>query len=82
MPIQRPDTLRSAPGIANSATPLSGILYNPFWRSFDLVKEAYILFPLLAALLLLAIWTSTLYLIRVEHVCSLTRAAGAPTSTA
>jgi two-component system NtrC family sensor kinase len=68
MPIQRPDTLRSAPGIANSANPISGIPNSLFRRSFDQIKEAYILFPLLAALLLLAIWTATLYLIKVEHV--------------
>ena len=68
MPIQRPDTLRSAPGIANSANPVTGIPNSLFRRSFDQIKEAYILFPLLAALLLLAIWTATLYLIKVEHI--------------
>ncbi|WP_341523959.1 ATP-binding protein [Pseudomonas sp. G.S.17] len=68
MPIQRPDTLRSAVSIATSANPVSGSPNSLFRRSFDQIKEAYILFPLLAALLLLAVWTATLYLIKVEHV--------------
>ncbi|WP_210644410.1 ATP-binding protein [Pseudomonas sp. Tri1] len=67
MLIQQPNTLRSAPGIANSPGANSGTTTNLLRRSFDQTKEAYILFPLLAVLLLLAIWTATLYLIEVEH---------------
>ncbi|EJL04595.1 ATPase/histidine kinase/DNA gyrase B/HSP90 domain protein [Pseudomonas fluorescens Q2-87] len=66
MSIQRPDILRLDPGIALCPQPDSraGLLR----RVFDQAREAYILFPLLAALLLLAIWSATLYLIRVEHL--------------
>jgi len=68
MPIQRPHTLRLAPGIADSAEPSSSPRTGLFRRGFDQAKEAYILFPLLAILLLLAIWTATLYLIKVEQL--------------
>jgi len=67
MPIQRPDTLRSAPGNASSVDAISGIATNLFRQRFDQIKEAYILFPLSAVVLLLAIWAGTLYLIEVER---------------
>ncbi|MFQ6556544.1 ATP-binding protein [Pseudomonas sp. Lb2C1-1] len=68
MPIQRPETLRLAPGPAHHAETDDNTEASVFRRGFDQAKEAYILFPLLAALLLLAIWTATLYLIKVEHL--------------
>ncbi|BBP59854.1 ATP-binding protein [Pseudomonas sp. St316] len=68
MPIQRPETLRLAPGPAHHAEMDGDTEASVFRRGFDQAKEAYILFPLLAALLLLAIWTATLYLIKVEHL--------------
>ncbi|WP_058542434.1 ATP-binding protein [Pseudomonas fluorescens] len=67
MPIQRPETLRLAPGTAHHAE-ADGITGPGVFRfGLDQAKEAYILFPLLAALLLLVIWTATLYLIKVEQ---------------
>jgi len=66
MSIQRPDGLRSAPAIAKSAEALSKATSGLFQHGLEQVKEAYILFPLLAALLLLVIWTTTLYLINSE----------------
>ncbi|MCP1455678.1 ATP-binding protein [Pseudomonas kilonensis] len=68
MPIQRPETLRLAPGPAHHAEIDGDTEAGVFRFGIDQAKEAYILFPLLAALLLLAIWTATLYLIKVEHV--------------
>lgn len=67
MPIQRPETLRLAPGPAHHAEIDGDTKAGVFRFGIDQAKEAYILFPLLAALLLLAIWTATLYLIKVEH---------------
>ncbi|MCP2073133.1 UNVERIFIED_ORG: signal transduction histidine kinase [Pseudomonas lini] len=68
MLIQQPNTARSAPGIENSPGAISVTTDKLFRRVFDQTKEAYILFPLLAVLLLLAIWTATLYLIKVEQI--------------
>ncbi|SFA88593.1 Histidine kinase-, DNA gyrase B-, and HSP90-like ATPase [Pseudomonas sp. NFIX10] len=68
MPIQRPETLRLAPGTAHRAEADDDSEAGVFRRAFDQAKEAYILFPLLAVLLLLAIWSATLYLIKVEHL--------------
>ncbi|WPN65833.1 ATP-binding protein [Pseudomonas sp. P9_35] len=68
MPIQRPETLRLAPGPAHHAEIDGDTEAGVFRFGIEQAKEAYILFPLLAALLLLAIWTATLYLIKVEHV--------------
>ncbi len=67
MPIQRPETLRLASGPARHAEMDGDTEAGVFRFGFDQAKEAYILFPLLAALLLLAIWTATLYLIKVEQ---------------
>ncbi len=67
MPIQRPETLRLAPGPAHHPAMDGDTEAGVFRFGFDQAKEAYILFPLLAALLLLAIWAATLYLIKVEH---------------
>ncbi|MGA8137359.1 MAG: ATP-binding protein [Pseudomonas gingeri] len=66
MSIQRPDGLRSAPTIARSAAAIARTTRSFFQRGLDQVKEAYILFPLLAAVLLLVIWTATLHLISSE----------------
>ncbi|WP_458132028.1 ATP-binding protein [Pseudomonas sp. R3-41] len=68
MPIQRPETLRLAPGTAHCAEADGGTEASTLRRFFDQAKEAYILFPLLAALLLLVVWSATLYLIKVEHL--------------
>lgn len=68
MPIQRPETLRLAPGTAHCAEADGGTEASTLRRFFDQAKEAYILFPLLAALLLLIVWSATLYLIKVEHL--------------
>ena len=68
MPIQRPNALRLDPGSAHCAESAPTTETGLFRRFFDQAKEAYILFPLLAALLLLAIWSATLYLIKVEHL--------------
>ncbi|MEH6354201.1 ATP-binding protein [Pseudomonas sp. 3JA] len=67
MPNQRPETLRLAPGPAHHAEIDGDTEAGVFRFGIDQAKEAYILFPMLAALLLLAIWTATLYLIKVEH---------------
>ena len=67
MPNQRPETLRLAPGPAHHAEIDGDTEAGVFRFGVDQAKEAYILFPMLAALLLLAIWTATLYLIKVEH---------------
>ncbi|WVV49114.1 hypothetical protein THH46_12840 [Pseudomonas sp. NA13] len=55
------------PGCRPRENALSDATSHPFWRRFDPVKEAYILFPLLAVLLLSVIWAGTLYLIKVEQ---------------
>ena len=68
MPIQRPETLRLAPGPAHHAETDDNTEASVFRRGFDQAKEAYILFPLLAVLLLSVIWAGTLYLIKVEHL--------------
>lgn len=68
MPIQRPETLGLAPGTAHCAEADGGTEASTLRRFFDQAKEAYILFPLLAALLLLVVWSATLYLIKVEHL--------------
>ncbi|SCX96379.1 MULTISPECIES: ATP-binding protein [unclassified Pseudomonas] len=68
MPIERPETLRLAPGTAHCAEADDDTEAGVLRRAFDQAKEAYILFPLLAVLLLLAIWSATLYLIKVEHL--------------
>lgn len=68
MPIQRPETLRLAPGTAHCAEADDATEAGVLRRGFDQAKEAYILFPLLAVLLLLTIWGATLYLIKVEHL--------------
>jgi diguanylate cyclase (GGDEF)-like protein len=68
MPIQRPKKLSPAPTLVLSEDSISDTTNSLSRRGFDLAKEAYILFPLLAAFLLLAIWAATLYLIKVEHV--------------
>ncbi|SFW15536.1 ATP-binding protein [Pseudomonas sp. NFACC04-2] len=68
MPIQRPETLRLAPGTAHCAEADDDTEAGVLRRAFDQAKKAYILFPLLAVLLLLAIWSATLYLIKVEHL--------------
>ncbi|WP_248795515.1 EAL domain-containing protein [Pseudomonas sp. MWU13-2105] len=39
-----------------------------FRRTLEPIKEAYILFPLLALVLLLVIWSATLYLIKIEQI--------------
>lgn len=67
MLIQRSEALRSAPDIASSAEFTSSTTSRMVRRVFDQAREAYILFPLLAGLLLLAIWAGTLYLIQVEQ---------------
>src|SRR5450830_1960155 len=66
MSFQRPNGLGSSPRIARFATAIARTTRSFFQRGLDHVKEAYILFPLLAAVLLLVIWTATLYLINSE----------------
>jgi len=68
MPIQRPEILRLAPGTAHCAEADGDTEASTLRHFFDQAKEAYILFPLLAALLLLIVWGATLYLIKVEHL--------------
>ncbi|WP_335944192.1 EAL domain-containing protein [Pseudomonas sp. G166] len=68
MPVQRSNILGSAPDIANAENPVSATANSLFRRGFEQAKEIYILFPLLAAFLLLSIWLGTLYLIKVEQV--------------
>ncbi|MCJ8207908.1 EAL domain-containing protein [Pseudomonas sp. RGM2987] len=68
MLIQRSDALRSVPDHTPNAQPAPGTDTSRFRRVFDQAREAYILFPLLAGLLLLAIWAGTLYLIKVEQL--------------
>ena len=67
MSIQRTNGLRSAPGSATAVDTMPETRSNLFRRVPELIREAYILFPLLAALLLLAIWSATLYLIKIEQ---------------
>ncbi|NWB96871.1 histidine kinase [Pseudomonas gingeri] len=66
MSIQRPDGLRSVPTIARSADAIAKTTRSFFRRGLGQVKEAYILFPLLAVVLLLVIWATTLHLINSE----------------
>jgi diguanylate cyclase (GGDEF)-like protein len=68
MPIQRPNELSSTSTLVLPAGSIFDTTNSLLRHRFDRAKEAYILFPLLAVLLLLAIWTATLYLIKVEHV--------------
>ncbi|OPG69912.1 GGDEF-domain containing protein [Pseudomonas ogarae] len=67
MAIQRASVLTSAQDVAPRENALSDATSNRFRRRFDQVKEAYILFPLLAVLLLSVIWAGTLYLIKLEQ---------------
>ncbi|WP_248767003.1 EAL domain-containing protein [Pseudomonas sp. MWU12-2345] len=67
MSIQRTNGLRSASGSATPVAPPSEPRGSLFRRVLEPIKEAYILFPLLAALLVLAIWSATLYLIKIEQ---------------
>ena len=67
MAIQRASVMTSAPGIVHRENTLADATNNLFRRGFDQAREAYILFPLLAVLLLLVIWAGTLYLIKVER---------------
>ncbi|MCU1740661.1 MULTISPECIES: putative bifunctional diguanylate cyclase/phosphodiesterase [unclassified Pseudomonas] len=67
MSIQRTNGLRSTPGSATPADTTPETHSNLFRRVPELIREAYILFPLLAALLVLAIWSATLYLIKIEQ---------------
>ncbi|MBT2338418.1 MULTISPECIES: sensor histidine kinase [Pseudomonas] len=66
MSFQRPDGLRLASDIAGTAGSASQAMHHTFRRGLGHVREAYVLFPLLAAFLLLAIWLTTLYLINSE----------------
>jgi len=67
MAIQRASAITSAPGIVHRESTLSDATNTLFRRGFDQAREAYILFPSLAVLLLLLMWAGTLYLIKVEH---------------
>lgn len=67
MAIQRASVMTSAPSIVHRENALADATKTLFRRAFDQVREAYILFPLLAILLLLVIWAGTLYLIKVEQ---------------
>nr|BFE97833.1 hypothetical protein GCM10020185_83690 [Pseudomonas brassicacearum subsp. brassicacearum] len=67
MAIQRASVLTSAQDVAPRENALSDATSDLFRRRFDQVKEAYILFPLLAVLLLSVIWAGTLYLIKFEQ---------------
>ncbi|WLG98892.1 EAL domain-containing protein [Pseudomonas beijingensis] len=60
--------MTSTPGIVHRENALADGTNNLLGRGFDQAREAYILFPLLAVLLLLVIWAGTLYLIKVEQV--------------
>ncbi|WP_053144941.1 ATP-binding protein [Pseudomonas sp. P97.38] len=66
MSFQRPDGLRLASDIARSAETVSQAMGRVLRRGLGHAKEAYVLFPLLAVFLLLAIWLTTLYLITSE----------------
>ncbi|WP_197676976.1 bifunctional diguanylate cyclase/phosphodiesterase [Pseudomonas thivervalensis] len=59
--------MTSAPGIVHRESAQADVTNNLFRRGFDLAREAYVLVPLLAALLLSLIWSGTLYLIKVEQ---------------
>ncbi|WP_420231611.1 EAL domain-containing protein [Pseudomonas sp. ABY48] len=67
MAIQRASVVTSAQDVVHRQNTRSDATRLPFWRRFDQVKEAYILFPLLAVVLLSVIWVGTLYLIKVER---------------
>ncbi|UZE09090.1 hypothetical protein [Pseudomonas corrugata] len=66
MQFQRPHGLRLVTGITPSTDAASGGVGRGLRRGLAHVKEAYVLFPLLAVLLLLAIWMTTFYLINSE----------------
>ncbi|WP_248802798.1 ATP-binding protein [Pseudomonas sp. MWU13-2100] len=66
MSIQRPNGLGLAPRIVRLADAVARSTHRLFRHGLDQVREAYILFPLLAVGLLLVIWTTTLYLISSE----------------
>ncbi|MBL0845726.1 ATP-binding protein [Pseudomonas mediterranea] len=66
MLFQRPHGLRLVTGINPSTDTASGGVGRGLRRGLAHVKEAYVLFPLLAVLLLLAIWMTTFYLINSE----------------
>ncbi|TNF78515.1 EAL domain-containing protein [Pseudomonas sp. ICMP22404] len=67
MSIQRTSGLRLAPGITASEDSTSEGTSPVFRDGLGHLREAYILLPLLSALLLLALWAATLYLIQVEQ---------------
>ncbi|ALI09791.1 MULTISPECIES: EAL domain-containing protein [Pseudomonas] len=67
MAIQRASVMTSAPDIVHRENALADGTSHWFRRGFDQAREAYILFPLLAVLLLVVIWAGTLYLIKVEQ---------------
>ncbi|UZD98032.1 ATP-binding protein [Pseudomonas corrugata] len=66
MQFQRPHGLRLVSGTIPSTDAASGGVGWGLRRGLVHVKEAYVLFPLLAVLLLLAIWMTTFYLINSE----------------
>jgi len=66
MSFQRSNGLGSSPRTARFTEAIAKSTHNLFRRGLDQVKEAYILFPLLAVVLLLVIWATTLYLINSE----------------
>ena len=69
MPIQQPSEPRPDPDSAVATPPASAPQDNKSgW--LDHVKEPYILFPVFAALILLAIWAATLHLIKVERTAA------------
>ncbi|WP_448632494.1 MULTISPECIES: putative bifunctional diguanylate cyclase/phosphodiesterase [Pseudomonas fluorescens group] len=65
MSIQRTSGLRQARGVATDASPRPPA--RLFRHGLDRIREAYVLLPLLALLLLIALWSATLYLIQVEQ---------------
>ena len=67
MSIHGANGLRSAPGIAKSVDTTAEAAGSLFRYVREHIKEAYLLFPLSAVLLLLAIWSATLYFIRLEQ---------------
>ncbi len=77
MSIHGANGLSSAPGITKSIDTTSKATSSLFRRGLEQVKEAYILFPLSAVLLLLVIWTTTLYLIKIEQTRAQRNAATA-----
>ncbi|MBT2338415.1 EAL domain-containing protein [Pseudomonas fluorescens] len=67
MSIQRTSGLREAPGIATSADRQPSATGRLIRHGLGHLREAYILLPLLAMLLLVVLWSATLYLINVEQ---------------